>query len=191
MTEEKRPTSGLARGHDETPDAAPPESPARERTRSRMRKLLLAATTMGTGACDPGPIVCDPLPPPITCTTDGNMGSRADRIYAAATWTQVGADLVARVRISFSLYQSTGSSRYDAALSFSGDPQLTRARLLRVDRQATTIEFDCLPDAGASTVAVFVPMTCSTMGACYRMELDVRQPQANARVPVTTIKTGC
>jgi hypothetical protein len=160
-----------------------------------MRQLLLTATAVGASACErvqvpTHPIVCDPLPQPITCAADGNMGSQTQRIHATAVWTQVDSSLVARVRIA--VYTPFDSPLPDdAALSFAGDPQLTGAKLARVARQATWIEFDCLPNAGATKVAVFVPLTCDAKSACYRIELDVRQPQANVDVPFTLVTTRC
>ncbi len=175
------------------PEDQPPESPVRMRTRNRMQQLLLTASAIGACACDHS-VVCDPLPPPITCTANGNLGSpmsyNSDRISVTARWVQSGSALVARVRISFSLITRYGSQQ-DAAVAFSGDPQLKGASVARVDRQATVIEFDCAPDAGATTVTVFVPMTCNAGAACYRLELDVRQPQANANVPFSRLPTGC
>jgi len=162
----------------------PAESLARSRTRRRMHQLLLTAAAVGTGACEHS-IVCDPLPAPISCAANGNMTNQPERIYATAQWTQAASALVARVRITFSL-----GSR-DAVVAFSANPRLTGASLVRVDRQATAIEFDCLPDAGATSVTVVVPMTCSGAGACYRMSMDVRQSQANTHVPFTLVTTGC
>jgi hypothetical protein len=150
-----------------------------------MHQLLLTATALGAGASEPDhAIVCDPLPPPIICAQDGNM-RRA--LFSSAVWTQIDANLVARVRVTYHF----DGRRHAARLEFSGDPQLTGAKLARVARQPTWIEFDCLPNAGATKVAVFVPLTCDAKSACYRIELDVRQPQANVDVPFTLVTTRC
>jgi hypothetical protein len=162
-----------------------PDTPARARTRARLQQLLLAATAMGAAASEPDHrIVCDPLPPPISCPEDGNMGQR---LYSEASWAERAGKLIARVRVTYA-YRG---SRRGAKLVFEGNPKLTGAKLLRVARGPAAIEFDCRPNRSVAKVTVFVPMTCDATDACYRMELDVRRPQAETAVPITVIKTGC
>jgi hypothetical protein len=162
-----------------------PDTPARARTKARLHQLLLAATAVGAAASEPDHrIVCDPLPPPMTCSQDGNLGQR---LYSQATWVERDGKLVAHVRVTYGFR----GARRGAKLVFQGNPRLTGAKLVRVAREADALEFECLPEAGVTKVPIFVPMTCDSEDACYRMELDVRRPQAQAAVPVTVIKTGC
>jgi hypothetical protein len=169
----------------------PAESPVRLRTRSRMQQLLLTAGAIGACACDGKgrddlPIVCDPLPPPITCAQDGNMGNE---LHHFGGWAQSDAGLVASMSVTSDFYGAGYHS--GAPLVFSADPQVTGGKLTRVVRHETSISFDCLPDAGATKVTIFVPLTCDAKPACYRMELDPRQAKEGAEVRVSVITTGC
>jgi hypothetical protein len=183
VTVPKKPAVADKTDDQPVPENERPESPARTRTRLRMHQLLLTATALGAGASEPEQsIVCDPPPPPLTCPRDGSMRRV---LFASASWTQVNASLLVRVGVTYHDWQG------DVELQFAGDPRLTGASLARLSRHATRIEFDCVPNAGAAKITVFVPMTCNAKNACYQMELDVRQPQAKTKVPITVIKTGC
>jgi hypothetical protein len=70
----------------------------------------------------------------------------------------------------------------DDPLAFAGDPVLTDATLVHVDRQPGRLVFDCRPTAGATRMAIVVPLSCSAVASCFRATLEPGQPEANRRV---------
>jgi hypothetical protein len=184
MTEEKKATSRIASGHDETPDAAPPQSPARRRTRSRMRELLVASGSLSLLACDRIG-TSDPVPPPLRCSVDSSPDATALRVSSRAVWTQTDSGLVLRVELDIN------TDERDDALTFAGDPVLTDATLVHVDRQPGKLVFDCRPSSDATRVEIVIPLNCSAVATCFRVTLAPGQPEANRRVLLDWPRLRC
>jgi hypothetical protein len=88
------------------------------------------------------------------------------------------------------LIGSTTRSAADDPLSFSGDPQVGGATLVRIDRQPAQIQFDCLPTPGVTTIEVRVPLDCNGLGTCFFVRFNVGQPLAGTAIGMTAYRVG-
>ncbi len=156
----------------------------RDRVARRLHRLLgsMAAAGMVAG-CDPPPLVCDPLPPPIRCTEDPPSALLRAHLSAYATW---GVD--DRVDVQLRIHDVRDESDN---LSFQADPVVIRGgTLLQTDRTATSLEFACRADAASDKLDVEVPMACDAQALRPVVSLDVSgERTSGARVPSQIIVT--
>ena len=142
-------------------DLIPKRSTPRERTVSRMRRLLL--TTMGiciSESCFQACILDPPPPPMIICSEDGASNQYYviyENIDTEGIWAEGVLDVLASV--SFTVF--TSSSIFDL-VEFSGDPEISGASLQNVNISGDnkTISIECLPSPGATKVEIMLPVSC-------------------------------
>jgi hypothetical protein len=164
-----------------TPDAALPRpaSPARERTLRHMRRLLAKAALAGAALESAGciPIVCDPLPPPVTCDDGVTNDELAFAAFSQAHWVQGPSGLMIEVRIWLESYN----------LSFTGTPSVESATLDSFAMQKSELTLFCTPTSGATTVRASIPLKCDAdTDAVLPLVLDVSGPSGvGFAVPVT------
>ncbi len=158
------------------------ETAPRRRVMDLVRRMAkataLGGAAVGLAAAEScGPVVCDPLPPPITCANP----TRAELQQAmglSANWAAGDAGaLVVHLRVS-------NSGRQTVTFARSVTP--TNATVLGVTTTATTIEVDLAPNAGASTISVGLTFDCSGTTDAMTLSLDVSStPQAGNPVTAT------
>lgn len=124
-------------------------------------------TTGGGG--EGGDVVCDPLPDPLVCDNDPDTTYFMEYAYWSGQWQQSGSDLVVHVTVYTYTYDGD-------TLEFSADPAATDGTVQAVDRQPNELQFDVLPDAGASAVVVTVPLDCNGIDEQLLLSLDVSNP---------------
>jgi hypothetical protein len=145
-------------------------------------KKTAAGAALGLVACEGGcgPMVCDPLPPPLECTGDASTSAILEYISASAAWRSNEGDFVVGVTLGVHLYEANGS------LVFSGDPDATGAVLSNVVRQDHQLQFYCTPDEGATEVVVVVPVACNGADEELVVTLQVDgEPAEGLSVPST------
>ena len=140
-----------------------------------------AAATGGVGGTiggggEGGDVVCDPLPDPLVCDNDPDTTYFMEYAYWTGEWQQSGSDLVVHMIVySYTYLPDT--------LEFSAEPTATDGTVQAVDRQPTELQFDVLPDAGATEVVVTVPLDCNGIDEQLVLSLDV----ASAGAPGETV----
>ncbi|MHC4443255.1 MAG: hypothetical protein ACYTF1_09355 [Planctomycetota bacterium] len=160
-------------------------SPVRIKTLRHMRKLLIKTAAAGAtlsvaGSSGPCNIVCDPLPPPVDCTTDLTSNYLDFWISQSARWVQSDSGLA--IEISLSIAQLADPS----SLLFTGDPVLEGATLVESNNGGTSLTFTCVPDQGATTVTVSAPISCSEVNDTFQLLLDISgTPQADSIIPAS------
>jgi hypothetical protein len=146
-------------------------SPARERARHHLRGLLATGAVTGAAAqlaaCPP--VVCDPMPPPLTCAAAQTTE------YYLGYWVGVQAHWVLHVGNTWSIAGDVSSyaTGTDRRIVFTADPVLVGATLDAVDRSATNIHFACTPTAGADEVRMDVAINCNDVADMLRLRLDI------------------
>jgi len=168
---------------DARPDDAEQPSPARSKTMCHLRRLLLVGAAGGAASqCTGCPIVCDPLPPPMQCSADPGAYALFERLYPGATWQREATEWVVAVRMTYSPYGD------DDPVTFTGPPVIVGGTLRGHAVTGATLEFTFLPDAGATTVEVTVPLDCDTFAVSLRFTADVSgTPTADGYVPVSVL----
>ncbi len=173
--------------HPATPDPDPtiraepikPTSPARDRTLRHMRRLLTKAALAGAALESAGciPIVCDPLPPPVTCDDGVTNDELAQATWSQAHWVQGPSGLMIEVRIWLE----------SSSLSFTGTPSVESATLDSFAMQKSELTLFCIPTSGATTVRASIPLKCDAVtDATLPLVLDVSGPSGvGFAVPVT------
>jgi len=149
-------------------------STPRERTVSRMRRILL--TTMGiciSESCFQACILDPPPPPYIQCIENGSSSERElyDTILSSGTWISSPPDLSASLSFSVTNY----SDNFDL-VEFSGIPTAEEAVIenVIVSENNKTITFECTPLVRRHTIEIIVPVSCGDYEnqVLYLMQLD-------------------
>lgn len=156
-----------------------PNSP-RERTRRHMRRMLKAAA-MGIVASSSGAgcIVCDPLPPPISCSQDLTESYLSQFMGWTGAWVDVENVGLA---VSLDIYINT------TGLDFADQPTAQEATISYVAKQPGQITLVLVPSADATSVQVSIPVTCGEKTATLDLAVDVTgQRQAGSYVAITTV----
>lgn len=159
-----------------------PESAPRRRVLDlvlRMARVTaLGGAAVGLAACEScGPVVCDPLPPPITCANP----TRAElqrAMYLQAQWVagEGGALQVALV-VEF---LGQPSVTFSPTVSVTGG---TQKDLVVAPR---SLAVNLAPGAGAAFVSVGLTFNCSGTLDAMTLRLDVQDPpHAGSPVPVS------
>jgi hypothetical protein len=161
------------------PASIKPASPARERTLRHMRRLLAKAAFAGAALEGAGciPIVCDPLPPPVTCQD----GVTTDELSAATWWEAHWAQGPGGLNIQLQV------GVYAENLTFSGAPSCEGATLESFGREDYELTVLCTPTQGATTVTISIPMKCDAgTDVTLHLTLDVSgTPAVGGTIPVT------
>jgi len=111
--------------------------------------------------------VVDPAPPPI-CTygsTDDLLGYPID---ASGSWIDGGENLAASITLEI-LHEW-------ASPSLSQDPTITGGTLFRIDRHDTGISFLLVPEVGAASAEVQLPVQCQDASRILRITIDLTDP---------------
>jgi hypothetical protein len=171
--------SGCSRPEGSVPANVPASpSAARQRTLRHLRGLLakaVAGAALGATGCDPPPIVCDPLPPPVDCT-DLAAGDVARWLTGDATWIGTAAEAGIRVRLSF----------YGSEVTFVGSPTVDAGTTQDVEADMGELTFTYVPAAGVETARVSVMVQCRSDSATVVMMLDLQGTAApGVAVPLT------
>lgn len=159
-----------------------PESAPRRRVLDlvlRMARVTaLGGAAVGLSACEScGPVVCDPLPPPITCANP----TRAElqrAMYLEAQWVAVeGGGLEVLLEVE---YQGRQPVAFASMVTVVG---ATQKKLVVTP---TSVALNFAPAAGISTVTVGLTFDCSGTTDAMTLSLDVSgTPSAGSRVTVT------
>lgn len=159
------------------------------RARDHMARLLKnaalggAALTLGNGCGSCGPMVCDPLPPPICDNSPTTQTFLNDyRLQTSAKWTQADAGPLA-VSVELSLYNEGGET-----LAFKSDPAVTGATLGAIQREARKLTFTFTPNAGATKVEAIVELDCASKPEALKLGFDVAAPSPGAAVAVSSLE---
>ncbi|MBI4578170.1 MAG: hypothetical protein HY718_00615 [Planctomycetes bacterium] len=157
-----------------------PPNPRRDRVRRHMNSLLGKAAAAGIALQATGcPSVCDPLPPPQTvdCGSDLTDEFLSAYIFPYARWASTGGATV--VLVDVNLYQVTN-------LKITGAPTVEGGTLSGSTVTDSFLTFTITPDAGVTSVAVSIPVSCDEKTAAFDLVLDVSgTPEPDARVPIT------
>jgi len=160
---------------DQNPTSEQPpknQDSVRDRTVRHLRRLLTAGAVGGvamqlTGCTDGcGPIVCDPLPPPISC--DSDLASSTEVLTTVrAEWTQSGADDAVAVDV--------GDALFTRNLTFAADPVLTGGTLVssEITEAGQALRVTVLPDDGATSISVTITVGCDGQNRVLSYSLDI------------------
>jgi len=151
----------------------------RNRTVRHLRRLLAAGAVGGAAAQLPGCIVCDPLPPPISCESD--LMTSTDVLQSTtARWTQFDTNDAVRVTI--------GGGIYTRGLTFADDPILIGGTLVSSEFSdgGEMVWFTFLPDGGVTEVIMTISVVCEGQDRVLSYTLDIsRGPSRGILVSVT------
>ncbi|HEY3451401.1 MAG TPA: hypothetical protein VGK67_33895 [Myxococcales bacterium] len=165
-------------------DGRSPQQRAAEHLKKILRNAAVGGAALGLssgcGSC--GPTVCDPLPPPI-CDNSPTTATFLNGGYATAeaTW-------VARDAGGLMVHVSLGLNGMGANLDFAADPAVSGASVVAVQRDATAVTIDFVPDAGASRIEVVVQLACESKPEALKLAFDVSKPQAGSAVAVSSLE---
>lgn len=159
-------------------DDAGPRSRVLDLVRRVARATALGSAGLGLAAAEScTPLVCDPLPPPITCAnpTRHELQSALD---LRAVW-QAGDAGTLELRLTV---QNNGRQ----AVTFSPTVTATNATVRGSTTTSSSLTADLAPSAGASTVTVTVSFDCAGTNDLVTLSLNVSgTPAAGTTVPVT------
>lgn len=155
----------------------------RQRIERHLRQLVTAGAVTGASlqltACPP--VVCDPLPPPLTCSGDMGTDDFNSWIYRSAMWISSGGGVLASVTLQIELYGDAGR------LAFTAAPTLQGGSL--VDHTLTEHQLDLKirPDTGVDEVLITVPVDCKGIAEQLQLVLDVRDAaQVGQSIPIAS-----
>jgi len=153
------------------------EAPAgpRGRVARHMKAMLAAGAALTASACERGPmgpIVCDPLPPPLECQNDPETLEYVSRpLHFAAAWRETEPGFALDVSLS---YQDV--TEYDDPVAFPYDPQATGATVGKVERDRRGLYFQLVPAEGVPWIDLTIPVDCSGRDDALYLRLDVSAP---------------
>jgi len=161
-----------------TSEAADPRRRVLDLLRRMARATAFGGVALGLASAEScSPIVCDPLPPPITCSNP-TRAELQNAMTFTATWV-AGDGGALQVQL-----QLQSSSR--TTVTFSSSVTLTQATLEGAASTANTLTVTLAPNAGATAVTALVSFDCSGTADTMTLTLDVSgTPVAGGNVPVT------
>lgn len=157
-------------------------SDVRRRTLDKMRALLAAGAATGAGmtfsACPP--VVCDPLPPPLECSTDRTNSYYSQWVHVSATVVRSdgGPDEV-EVRIE--------ANGYGEPPTFPAAPEVTGANPENMVVADNEITFSFIPEPNIRTVVLSIPLDCHPETDRYEVELDLSDIDTSNELPVRNV----
>ncbi len=159
----------------------PPESAPRRRVLDlvlRMARVTaLGGAALGLSACESGPIVCDPLPPPITCANPTRAELQQAMVLQAQWVAGQGGALQVALAVDFVGQPS---------VTFSSTVSVTGGTAGDVVVSPRSLAVNLAPGAGATAVSVVVTFDCSGTTDAMTLRLDVQSPpHAGSPVPVS------
>jgi len=145
----------------------------RSRTVRHLRRLLAAGAVGGAAVQLPGCIVCDPLPPPISCETDLLTSTDVLR-FTTARWTQSDTNDAVDVTI--------GGGAYTQGLTFADDPVLIGGTLVSSEFSdgGEMVWFTFLPDEGVTDINISIPVVCEDQDRVLSYTLDLSRGTSDA-----------
>lgn len=143
----------------------------RDRTLAHMRRLLATAVAGASigGCCneDGNPVVCDPLPPPVSCSS----GTRPEKLFHDAMEAR-GAWRNKNGRMLIEVIVTVGGAR-GASVSIDDAPTVRDARLVSSQLVGGNYVILIEPTKGKEPTLV-VPVSCT--GTHLSIELAVTAP---------------
>lgn len=168
---------------DDAPKSAvAPDTPPRQRVLDLVRRLarvtVLGGAAASLSACEScGPVVCDPLPPPIHCS-DPTHDELLRTMSFVARWT---AGEGGALEVALDVYYFGRP-----AITFSPNVTLGAAGQRRLEVTADHVSLALAPEPGAAHVTVGLRFDCSGTSDAMTVTLDVSgTPRAEQAVPVT------
>jgi hypothetical protein len=161
-----------------------PASPVRERARKHLRNLLATSAVTGAAAKMAAciPVVCDPMPPPLTCDA-----SQDTSYYVGNTFVSAQAQWVLGAGNSWTVSVVVNSNSYasDGRITFSADPVVIGATVGPVTRTETQVSFSLTPETNATSVRVDLAISCQDVADALRFRLDVSgERENNGNIPM-------
>lgn len=159
-------------------EAADPRRRVLDLLRRMARATAFGGVALGLASAEScSPIVCDPLPPPITCSNPTRAELQSAMTFTAAWVAGDGGALQVRLQL-----QNFGRT----TVTFSSAVTLTGAALGGAAATASGLTVTLSPAAGATAVTAQVPFDCSGVADALTLTLDVSgTPAAGSSVPVT------
>lgn len=151
-------------------------TPPRERTLRHLRRALATGSRLGSAAVfvaacgdkETGGVVCDPLPPAVTCGPDLDEGELVGITYGSATWVQGTEGL----QVSADLEFVEEANR----LAFTADPVLEGGSLVGAPvLSGARITFVFAPDPGSLEVRAVLPVDCEGVASTVTAVFDTSQ----------------
>ena len=142
------------------------------------RATALGSAGLGLAAAEScTPLVCDPLPPPITCANP-TRSELQSALSLRAVW-QAGDAGALELRLTV---ENNGRQ----AVTFSPTVTATNATVRGSATTVSSLTADLAPTSGASTVTVTVSFDCAGTNDLVTLSLNVSAtPSAGLFVPVT------
>jgi hypothetical protein len=161
----------------------PRHTSPRERVRRHMKVLLATGTAVAISACEAGQIVCDPLPPPLQCSSDPATSYYLTHLRLRAVWRAAGTDFVIDVTAS------PESSSTNDVLAFPYDPIAMGGVVRNVQRAGDELNFVLVPGRNAPQIDLTLPLDCSGTKDALYLRLDLRQapPADGGSIPIESI----
>lgn len=165
-----------------------PPSPVRERARKHLRNLLATGAVTGAAAQVAAciPVVCDPMPPPLTCSADNRTDYYLPEYVGAQAHWVLGAGNSYTVSVVISSYATAA----DEKIVFTADPVLVGGTSGPIDRKESQISFSFAPSAGATEARFDVAINCNAVADTLRFRVDLAGARgANVNIPVLSADT--
>jgi hypothetical protein len=158
-------------------------SELRQRIERHLRQLVTAGAVTGASlqltACPP--VVCDPLPPPLTCSGDMGTDDFNSWIYRNAMWISADAGVLASVTLQIELYGDAGR------LAFTAVPVVQGGTLVHHTLAERQLDLQVRPDSGVDEVLITVPVDCKGIAEQLVLALDVSTAaQVGQSIPVAS-----
>lgn len=165
------------------------ENPRHSRARNHLEKILkttaLATVALNADACRCHPIVCDPMPPPLstTCPTSQEVAALG-LLESKAWWTSGDAGPLA-VAAELTLDEAKAKAAGKVA-SFGMDPVTPDGSLSAVNCARSRLTFTLAPNPGVSRARVRVFIECDVPSLTHIVDLgfDLSAPSPGAPVTV-------
>lgn len=158
------------------------ETAPRRRVMDLVRRMAkataLGGAAVGLAAAEScSPLVCDPLPPPITCANP-TRAELQNAMSFTARWVAGDAGAL-EVHLTVSYFGRQ-------TVTFARAVTATNATVKSVSTTATALDADLSPAAGATTVTVALTFDCAGTTDAMTLSLNVSgTPQAGNPVTVT------
>lgn len=154
----------------------------RERVLTLLKKMAktsaLVGSALGLAATEScGIIVCDPLPPPLSCPNPGH-DELTSAVWFDASWVDVdGGPLEVLLH---------ASDLNGGGLAFTNGVTVTGGTLrsAQVNLSGSGLEVAIAPATGSTTLTVVLSYTCSSTPTTMTVTLDVSAPRAGGSVAV-------
>lgn len=128
-----------------------------------------------------GPVVCDPLPPPLNCQSNMPLSELSNNLYVQnASWK---SDSAKGFIVSVSLSKVLD---YRQQLSFVSLGTVEGATTINQTQTANSLQVTFAPTQGAKLITAIINLKCDTFNQQVKLELDISgTPHDGSEVPAS------